>query len=457
MYHASYTPNLGISADGFSISPVLATPLPPLSSLPVDSGSELLPSRRIIDGLNLDRDERGQPVSLSELEAVNSARNRMWKLSDPLIARGAYELEYLLKLKRKGWEDKNLDNHFAKQRHVADTAGPMLNLTWYNKMQKLFGEIDSAARCIPDSGSGSFRFLDLGCCPGGFSAYILKKNSQATGVGVSLPVDQGGHECALEIELLNRFTLHFADLTKYDLRTIRQATMANGNLINIAGTTVDAIQSYLAIENELGACASSNKFDIILLDGHHLRTNTNTIEWEIDQLLISQFVIALSYVRSGGTLVIKQTVFERYMTAKMIRLFDLLCERVETVKPLTMHANRGSFYLVAHGVGRGVEGHRQEEFLTKLKEIWEELTFGGQDGTGRFLNLEDFDFVVTTEELKDSERSGEFLDKLVELGRKVWQGQIKGLEGLFRAENAKHTDRGRRPSRGGRGFWRGGI
>ncbi|KAF5372158.1 hypothetical protein D9758_005045 [Tetrapyrgos nigripes] len=450
MFNESYKldHNLGAVIEGLSISTATVAPRgpkSPVSPIDHDSGSETqaFPSS-FSDTQSASRDERGQA------QASNDTFNRMWKLSDQLIARGASDLEYLLKLKKKGWQDENLDNYFAQERHVADNASAELNSNWYRKMQKVFGEIDRATECIPRSQeAGSFRFLDLGCCPGGFSSYILKKNKNATGVGISLPVDQGGYDSALEEGLLERFTLHFVNLTKYNLAVDPATATFNSS----TGTTGSA---FLRLEDQLGASGPSKKFDLILLGCSHVRKNDD-IRWEVDQLLLSQLVIALGYIRPGGKIVMKMSIMERILTSKTIRFFDLLCERVETVKPLTMHAKRGSFYLVAHGVGRGVEGHRQEEFLTKLKEIWEELTFGGQDGTGRFLNLEDFDFVVTTEELKDSERSGEFLDKLVELGRKVWQGQIKGLEGLFRAENAKHTDRGRRPSRGGRGFWRGEI
>ncbi|THU77237.1 hypothetical protein K435DRAFT_786816 [Dendrothele bispora CBS 962.96] len=235
------------------------------------------------------------------------------RLADVLIARGASELEYLLSLKRKGWEDENMDTYFANQRHIADNAGPELGMTWFKRMKTVFGEIDRSAS-VPDN--GHFTFLDLGCY----------------------------------------------------------------------------------------------------------------------QLLISQLVIALQYVRPGGKLVVKLSCIERARTAKIVRLFDLISERIETVKPMTMHAKRGSFYLVVHGVsGKGVEGHRQEHFVEKLREVWTELTFGGDEGKGRFLNLEDLDFVVTTEDL-------------VERSPDVWRGQTKGLEGLFRAKNVGL--RGRRPNRG---------
>ncbi|KAK7442459.1 hypothetical protein VKT23_016056 [Stygiomarasmius scandens] len=379
-------------------------PLSPISPVsPISPTSPIAPSYLFPDSWQ--RDERGQ--------------NQTIELADQLIARGASELEYLRNLKRKGWEDEGMDTYFANQRFIADNAGPELNITWFRRMKKVFGEIDRSA-LVPMF--GSFTFLDLGCCPGGFSSYILKKNPQASGIGISLPVEQGGHQFSLEQEFLNRFTLYFADLTRYSFSS---------------SIPTDRSDIYVPIENHLGR----SKFDLILLDGHHLRTNTNTLDWEIHQLLVSQLIIALEYVRLGGKLVIKLSRIERVNTVKIIRLFDLISERIEAVKPMTMHAKRGSFYLVVHGVGWGTEGHRKEEFAEKLKEVWTELVFGGDERQGRYLTLEDLDFVVTTEDL--IERSPDFLDKIVEIGRGVWQGQIKGLEGLFRKNNVGHRGWGR--------------
>ncbi|KAJ7855989.1 hypothetical protein B0H14DRAFT_3644934 [Mycena olivaceomarginata] len=82
-------------------------------------------------------------------------------------------------------------------------------------MRKVLEEIDQVLRCVPDI--MPFRFLDLGCCPGGFTSYILSKNPHASGVGISLPVERGGHACLLEEPHLRRFELHWADLTQYQL------------------------------------------------------------------------------------------------------------------------------------------------------------------------------------------------------------------------------------------------
>jgi hypothetical protein len=55
------------------------------------------------------------------------------------------------------------------------------------------------------------------CCPGGFSLYILSKNTNAYGVGLSLPVSSGGHSFLIEEDLQLHLDLHLADITTYQL------------------------------------------------------------------------------------------------------------------------------------------------------------------------------------------------------------------------------------------------
>ncbi|KAJ6542272.1 hypothetical protein B0H10DRAFT_2244686 [Mycena sp. CBHHK59/15] len=91
-----------------------------------------------------------------------------------------------------------------------------------------------------------FRFLDLGCCPGGFASYILGKNPRASSVGISLPTESGGHSCLLEEENFLRFELHWADLTQLGVGTVSSFPVARG------------------------------PFDLVLIDGHPLYTYTAT-------------------------------------------------------------------------------------------------------------------------------------------------------------------------------------
>lgn len=99
------------------------------------------------------------------------------------------------------------------QQQSADNATPEMEAIWFCNMKTVMWEIDWATNgtALPLTGNGPFRFLDLGrvrrlprsgqafahlwcsrCCPGGFSSYILEKNYDARGVGVSLhPVRLG--------------------------------------------------------------------------------------------------------------------------------------------------------------------------------------------------------------------------------------------------------------------------
>ena len=45
----------------------------------------------------------------------------------------------------------------------------------------------------------TLQFMDVCCSPGGFSEYVLESN-QCRGVGLSLPLELGGHVPAIDTE-----------------------------------------------------------------------------------------------------------------------------------------------------------------------------------------------------------------------------------------------------------------
>ncbi|EPQ53651.1 hypothetical protein GLOTRDRAFT_130988 [Gloeophyllum trabeum ATCC 11539] len=326
-------------------------------------------------------------------------------LAEAIIARGCPQLQRLRELRATGWKDPKLDCDFAVQRTVADNADTELSFYWFNRMKAIMQEIDLWTHCV------SLRpldFLDLGCCPGGFSSYILATNRNARGVGVSLPVEDGGHEYTLEHAHRPRFDIYFADVTSYQL-----------------GPTNVHHQRLYYLPSQI----SSTLFGLVILDGHQLRTQISKykVPWDIDRLLVSQMIIALQVVRPGGNVVIKLTHPERITTAKILYMFDILSERLFTHKPRTMHQNRGSFYAIARGVGKGVRAAWQPRMLQALQELWLEITFGGIEGKGRFVEGADFDFAITTEDLHQK-----YLDRLISLGLGVWSVQARSLESWFR-------------------------
>lgn len=321
-----------------------------------------------------------------------------------ILERGCPELQRLGELRALGWQEDKLDRAFVKQHSVADNADRKLQQYWFHNMKKIMREIDNHTGCIP------FRrldFLDLGCCPGGFSSYILTKNRKARGIGVSLPVEEGGHESMLENEFQPRFDLYFADITSFQL----------------GPSTIDHERFW-----SLPTPISSGRFDLVIVDGHQLRTQVSeyAAPWDIDRLLISQIIIALQTVRPGGTIIIKLTHPESIMTAKVLFLLESLSKRLSTYKPRTMHTKRGSFYAVARGLGKGAQGALLPQMLQALRRVWVEITSGGDEGKGRFLLWEDLDFAITIDDLE-----GTYLYWLIDLGRDVWKVQGHALKKWF--------------------------
>jgi hypothetical protein len=59
----------------------------------------------------------------------------------------------------------------------------------------------------------NIHFLDLCSAPSGFSRYIIKKNKNNTGIGISLPIKDGGLPSLLKSK---RFKLYYEDINNND-------------------------------------------------------------------------------------------------------------------------------------------------------------------------------------------------------------------------------------------------
>ncbi|KAF9539891.1 hypothetical protein CPC08DRAFT_770899 [Agrocybe pediades] len=351
-------------------------------------------------------EEEGSENDVTQGEVIAGAGNkssiRLWS---SLIENGATELSNLLDVQRKGWKAESIDRHFAKQHKSTDNDPQKLSRAWFCRMRKLLGEIDSSLRCIP---LDKVHFLDLGCSSGGFSSYILSKNWRSTGCGVSLPIEEGGHEFLMSNPSERyRYTLFSGNITKYALAP---AALNDPRFSPLP----DAIDY-------------PNKFNIVLLDAYQLRTQTERLRSERDRLLISQLIIALKSVQPGGTIIMKLAIPHRILPAKIVYMFKMISGEVQRWKPRTMHENRGKFYLVARDVGGSEEtGLNQATFLRALRRVWTELTFGSKNGYGRILKTKDLDFVVTNREL-----AGDHIKWLVEFGNPLWEVQEACLREHF--------------------------
>ncbi|KAJ3744059.1 hypothetical protein DFH05DRAFT_1493630 [Lentinula detonsa] len=338
--------------------------------------------------------------------------------ADALIGQpGGIHLKELLEIREVGWNADELDIHYAKQRRVADSPNFQTEHAWFQKMKTIFRELDTHAGIVPSS--GRFTFLDLGFCPGGFTSYILSCNAAARGTGISLPFNQSGHAYLLEESLRWRFEPHFGDLGFY-------------NLLN------EDLTLYLRNVSlrKLPHTILNSHYDLVILDGHYLRTYVDPSHeapigrWEANRLMISQIIISLQSIASGGTAVMKLSRPEHYYTAAILYMLDEISTSLELVKPFTMHRTRGTFYAVAKGIG--ASNHLQkkkEEYLFQFRLLWYEISFGGTAGQGRFIDGhgKDLDFIASYDQL----RSG-YMERLAYLSKDVWRIQMEALHEQFR-------------------------
>jgi hypothetical protein len=237
----------------------------------------------------------------------------------------------------------------------------------------------------------------------------------AQGVGVSLSEDQGGHAFLLDYRLRKRFHLLEEDMLHFDLSP--------------AGTNSTPATKFLPTK------LKARSFDIVLLDGHWVWTYAPDGPDSKGQahpstgqrLLISQLVIALHTVKRGGTLIMKLKRPEDILTAKLLRILDVLSGKLIAYKPYKHHNTRSSFYVVASGIGLGAQGHTIDDVEAALRRVWLDTLIGGDAGEGRFIHLDhDLGWVLSDEEVKT-----EYIEKIIELGRPIWQTQVNGLRRLF--------------------------
>lgn len=323
-------------------------------------------------------------------------------LSGLVGASGCQVLEELRELTRKGWEDRSLDAHFASRiRKSATASTPESEVTWLKTYCKSIREMDNIKNFVP---SGFLNFLDLGCAPGGYSKYVLEKNQRAFGTGICLPVYDGGHYFILPRYLRSRYTTHYTDMTNYDL-------VADGTN-----------------ESAPPLPFRPASFHLVIADGHPLHTREFNVAVP-HVLLLSQLIIALMAVKEGGTIFIKLNKPATFMTASLLYLLDSVCDSLETVKPRTVHGNRGGFYAIARGIRRGPT---LDQYLDELRSMRQEFIDNPPDWEN-FLRI--YEQIVSLAQLKE-----EFIPRLIELGTPVWEVQKECLAIFLRRKGVKVED-----------------
>lgn len=295
-------------------------------------------------------------------------------LSELIVATGCQVLAELIELNKKGWEDPGLDAQFEKWRNIsALRSTPETAIGWLRTYCRSMHEMNRQLNFIPDS---PVAFLDLGCAPGGYSKCVLEINASAVGTGICLPKNDGGHLFMLPKHLRARYAVHYADMTKYNLRD--DESKGRGRALPFAPAS----------------------FDVVIADGHALHTREfGTKDPHI--LLISQVTIALKAVKDGGVIFIKLAKLTSFATASLLYLFDSISSSLETIKPRTVHGNRRTFYTVVRGVRRGetLEGYLKilQEMLQNLMDL---AGNSDEDLDGSILSI--YEQIITPLNLKRS-------------------------------------------------------
>ncbi|CAE6355789.1 hypothetical protein BN14_05085 [Rhizoctonia solani AG-1 IB] len=208
------------------------------------------------------------------------------------------------------------------------------------------------------------RFLDLGCCPGGFSTYVLSKLPSILGDGVSLPVELGGHSLAVPQALRSRFTVHWGDITQF----------------NHANEHGGFDKRYQLVPFPI----PPNTYDLVIADGHRppfiLRQIGREHRCARDLLLISQLLAAIRAVKVGGSILIKLSLslanetLDGFMHRVIVALSGLSSQvPLVALKPKSIYATAGSFYILV----RGVEAVPRRGLELKLETLWINLLEGG--------------------------------------------------------------------------------
>ncbi|CAE6458062.1 unnamed protein product [Rhizoctonia solani] len=244
--------------------------------------------------------------------------------------------------------------------------------TYMHKMRFALQEMDGQHNFVPD---GSF--LDLGCCPGGFSTYILGKYPNTRGMGISLPIEHGGHSLAVPLNLRDRLQVHWADITMFD-------------------HAPSLVQGFWDTSIFQTSPIPKRAFDFVIVDGHQppcMLVDDPRALWSRDRLLVSQLLAALRAIKPTGTLFAKLSlqVSVPLMERIVLALSRLTPFPIRAVKPTSIYATAGTFYVLLYAPNP-LQCYR---LIRVLEGLWYFMTFSGPNGFGRRLTDSDMDQIAT--------------------------------------------------------------
>lgn len=307
--------------------------------------------------------------------------------------------------------------------------------------------------------------LDMCAAPGGFLEVALEKNRGARAVAFSLPFSVGGHKMLMSHR--SNVSLKFLDVTMLATDMGVSVGVTEGSEVDDTSTAAAAEQGQGQDQRLLGEAIpadhpdadnfirerqlqSSHQFDLVLCDGQVLRTHaqhraTYREKREATRLTLTQLALGLEHLRPGGTLVMLLHKVEVWDTLMLFRTFDRFTTGppqhrqqggagtgLRLFKPRSGHTIRSSFYLVATGVRS--DSPEAQRAIARWKDLWRVATFG-TDEEWMKAKFEDCSSEETVETVLE-----EFGDKLVALGRPIWERQAQALEGAKFMQDSRSSE-----------------
>ncbi|CAE6505354.1 unnamed protein product [Rhizoctonia solani] len=230
-------------------------------------------------------------------------------------------------------------------------------------------------------------FLDIGTNPGGFARYILD-HSRARGVGVSLPVDEGGIGRAVPPS--DRFELHELNL-------------------------LDLVSRYLQSDPASRSLPfSRTKFDLVILD----------VDPSRPCILIAQLLLALHTIQDGGQVLLTLSCIERPLAARTVIAFSRIADYISVSKPPQVQAWGGLFYLHAQTIR--VDTPAYWKLTDNLERLWNRIHSTHTRHT-RDPEWDEEDLIHPWEDVLEKSN----MDLIVKLGNPAWGTRLTALYRAF--------------------------
>ncbi|PKX90603.1 uncharacterized protein P174DRAFT_266753 [Aspergillus novofumigatus IBT 16806] len=303
------------------------------------------------------------------------------------------------------------EKYYKNQRKRATYPTEKQKQSFYRMMTRIGDELQAREKIIlGPSKTIHLQALDICLAPGGYSATVLKYNPYAKVCGLSLPIDEGGHDVLLpRWQTDHRVNIRFTDITMLAAE------------IGFPDLPLQDHPQASQFSND--SPFDSRTFDIVFCDGQVLHTHVraNDSKNEAFRLTSAQIIIALQKVKPGGTMVMLLHQAYSPHTIRLLESFNQFSQ-ISLFKPKVSHAHRTSFYLVAKYVES--KSGAACQLLHHMRGVWSSHTvqqFGvdlPEPYTGTMQR--------TLQELMES-----FGEKLVSLAEPLWELQIKAMERMF--------------------------